>query len=234
MIVQPDGPIDAKIVVLGEAPGREEDSEGVPFVGPSGRLLFEQFLARAKIRRDQCLVLNVHWEKPPGLGKWENIPEDQLGKYDRQTRDAICAHERRIIIAVGDHALEWLTGETGITKWRGSLLTSTRLAPYFESSVPWVLPMIHPAAVLRTGGYGDVGKEERSSLHYRALCEFDAKRAKLVVEDSSVRPPERTVTHAANADPDCIFARLRALKDTLSCKDVALAFDIETYNNNIT
>ncbi|KKL45097.1 hypothetical protein LCGC14_2359120, partial [marine sediment metagenome] len=58
------GPRDAKIVILGEAPGAVEVQRGEPFVGPSGKLL-SQILAQAGIRKDQCYITNVVKEQPP-------------------------------------------------------------------------------------------------------------------------------------------------------------------------
>jgi uracil-DNA glycosylase family 4 len=245
MIVKPDGPTDARVVVLGEAPGQEEANEGKPFVGPSGRLLWDQFFARAGIRRDQCLLTNVHWELPPKK-TWDSIPEAELGKFDSTTMNVICEKERDVIIAIGGHALDFLMTGTAkvprkkrmsITRWRGSLLSSEK---YFDSTLTsrlpspcWAIPMIHPSAVLRTGGYGDATDEGagRTGLHYRALCIHDAARAYQAINDSSFVPPERTVMHAGNASPDDIIGKLKAMQDDV---ETPIAFDIETYAQTIT
>ena len=60
-----DGPLDAKIVILGEAPGREEAERGRPFIGWSGHKLFDKILPHAGIKREDVLVGNVCPIRPP-------------------------------------------------------------------------------------------------------------------------------------------------------------------------
>jgi len=62
--VQGQGPSDARIVVVGEAPGAVEDQTGVPFSGPSGELL-NQMLQNAGSKRSECYVTNVVKYRPP-------------------------------------------------------------------------------------------------------------------------------------------------------------------------
>ena len=71
-IVPPNGKLDAPIIILGEATGQKEEVAGIPFIGPSGNLLFDDILGRAKIKRDECLVMDVYWRKPPA-NKWDKI-----------------------------------------------------------------------------------------------------------------------------------------------------------------
>jgi uracil-DNA glycosylase family 4 len=63
------GPVGAKIIILGEAPAREETVAGKPFVGPSGREL-DRLLQDAGIRRTECWITNVcKYEVPPNYDK---------------------------------------------------------------------------------------------------------------------------------------------------------------------
>ena len=64
MKVLTEGPPDAKIMILGEAPGKEEDISGKPFQGYAGQTL-NNLLGQAGIARYQCLVTNVARERPP-------------------------------------------------------------------------------------------------------------------------------------------------------------------------
>ena len=64
MRVNLEGPLDAKILICGEAPGEEEDKQGRPFVGYAGHIL-DNLLGQAGIARYQCLVTNVAKERPP-------------------------------------------------------------------------------------------------------------------------------------------------------------------------
>ena len=65
MFVKTTGPPDAKIMLIGEAPGVDEDRSGKPFVGYAGRTL-DKLLYQAGINRRECLVTNIAREKPPG------------------------------------------------------------------------------------------------------------------------------------------------------------------------
>jgi len=64
MYIATEGPLDAKIMLVGEAPGTEEDKIGRPFQGYSGGVL-DNLLAQAGIARHQCLIANVARERPP-------------------------------------------------------------------------------------------------------------------------------------------------------------------------
>ena len=246
--VNPDGPPDAEIICLGEAPGKEEAEESRPFVGPSGRLLYDQILARAGIRREHTLALYTHWEMPSGR-KWETI--GSLGKYDESTLKTIGAHPRKVIIAIGEHALSFLmqgsakaTNRLEIIKWRGSMLTQNRFAANVQAalastgSAPTIaVPMIHPESVMRSGEYdeagiGDDSGADRKGLHYRSLCEHDAKRIKQIVEGKIETPPERQVMHAGNCSYSAIDMALENLLNENG--NTPIAFDIETFSHTIT
>ncbi len=59
-----DGPEDSRIIFVGEAPGREEDRQGLPFVGPAGRLL-NDLLTQAGLRREDVFITNIIKCRPP-------------------------------------------------------------------------------------------------------------------------------------------------------------------------
>ena len=59
------GPSNAKVILVGESPGREEVARGIPFIGPAGRLL-DSMLGRVGINRQECYVTNIMKTRPPG------------------------------------------------------------------------------------------------------------------------------------------------------------------------
>jgi uracil-DNA glycosylase family 4 len=65
ILVPPSGPTEARIMIVGEAPGAEEEARGTPFVGASGMEL-DRMLHEAKISRSECFVTNVARERPLG------------------------------------------------------------------------------------------------------------------------------------------------------------------------
>ena len=160
MIVHGDGPIPAKIMIVGEAPGLEEDMAGRPFIGQSGKEL-DRMLHEAGILRSACFVTNVVRQRPPNNDIEKYIP---VKKGDIQPNfvrlqdkfvhpivaEGIAMLKKEIdvvkpdlIIALGNTALWALTGNSGIVSWRGSVLPCT-LVPNIK-----VIPTYHPAAILR-------------------------------------------------------------------------------------
>jgi uracil-DNA glycosylase len=148
IIVPPSGPTSAKIVLVGEAPGKEEELQLKPFVGGSGQLLTE-LLIKAGIHRDECYITNVVKIRPPGNnfdvyyhdGEKRCQPTDFLKTSIAALHDELSTLKPNLIIPLGDEALRAVSGHRGIGKWRGSVISS----PYGKC-----LPTFHPAAVLRT------------------------------------------------------------------------------------
>jgi uracil-DNA glycosylase family 4 len=159
MQVRPDGPIPARILICGEAPGQEEERLGVPFVGGSG-IELNRMLHEAGIQRSECFVTNVARIRPfdndikafiPEVKK--DIPPGWPTYRGRQVHPCIIEGaallEKEIalvnpnlIIAFGNTALWALLGEWGITRLRGS----TYIHP---ASGAIIVPTFHPAAILR-------------------------------------------------------------------------------------
>lgn len=144
------GPTDAKITIVGEAPGDTEERMGVPFVGQAGRLLNDE-LSNVGIVRQLCYVTNVVKERPPGnriehfitFTKKGVIETEAFSRYKRMLKDELATVPSNVIIAAGKVALYALTGKADIMNQRGSPLEST-LLPGRK-----VIPIIHPAAALR-------------------------------------------------------------------------------------
>lgn len=153
-----EGKENAPFVLIGEAPGREEEAIGRPFVGASGQEL-NRMLAEAGISRGDCFICNVTDRRPldnrienfflhktaakaagisPFMGRY---PEPHLVDSVNNLRARLMGLNPRAFIALGGTALWALTGRTGITKWRGSELSFNN-AP--------LIPTFHPADILRS------------------------------------------------------------------------------------
>ena len=147
MKVLTEGPPDAKIMIVGEAPGKEEDESGKPFQGYAGQTL-NNLLGQAGIARYQCLVTNVARERPPANkisfffeDKKCTIPKAKLIGWISELKQEIELYKPNIIIALGSIALWALTGEKKISDFRGYILPCT-LVPGRK-----VLATYHPQAV---------------------------------------------------------------------------------------
>lgn len=160
--VPSQGPSDARVMIVGEAPGEREVEARQPFVGPSG-LLLSEMLADAGFVRSNCYVTNVCSIRPPRneikafFGTKTSRDTPLLGRYCKppivQGVARLESEIRRLnpdlILAFGDTALWALTGNSGITKWRGSVLESRVGLSSGDNGPAKVIPCLHPAAVLR-------------------------------------------------------------------------------------
>jgi uracil-DNA glycosylase len=145
-LVFADGNPAAGLVFIGEAPGAEEDREGRPFCGPSGRFL-DRMLASIGLDRSQYLITNIIPWRPPG----NRNPTDTevLVCLPFLLRHLALLRPRRVVL-LGKMAAGALTGSTqGIRRLRGTWMTVT--VPGLPAPVP-ALPMLHPAYLLRTPG----------------------------------------------------------------------------------
>ncbi len=137
------GPPDAKIILIGEAPGEEEERAGIPFVGAAGGML-KQMLSHAGINYSQCYVTNVMNVRPPGNrfkyfyeGK---LPSRELEDGWTKLRNKVEAIKPDVIIPLGAEPLKALCNKDKISDWRGTWLSFRGIN---------VLPTYHPSYVNR-------------------------------------------------------------------------------------
>jgi DNA polymerase len=127
----------SKLMIVGEAPGADEDESGKPFMGKAGQLLDKMFQAVSLDTNHDCYITNVVKCRPPGNRNPEPAELDECRPYLDQQIDLI---KPTIIVAVGNFALQHFTGRTGITRLRG------RWYDYQDSKV---MPIYHPSYLLR-------------------------------------------------------------------------------------
>jgi uracil-DNA glycosylase len=128
----------AGLVIIGEAPGAEEDAQRLPFVGPSGRLLDQILVAGGFDTERDVLVTNAAFRRPPDNRK---PTADELAYYKPYLLELIRLVDPALIMLAGAAAVESLLDDKrGITKIRGE---------WFPWSGRWVMPVFHPAYLLR-------------------------------------------------------------------------------------
>src|SRR5215208_6242852 len=136
-LVPGEGPEDADVMVVGEAPGRFEDEQGRPFVGRAGQLL-DEVLAEAGLARSDVFITNVVKARPPGnrdptraeVEHWMPVLEQQL---------AVVAP--RLVVPLGRHALAHFAPGVKIGEAHGRAITERGRE---------LFPLYHPAAALRS------------------------------------------------------------------------------------
>jgi len=140
------GPVPCPIMLVGEAPGSQEDRFGKPFVGPSGQVL-NRLLSRAGITETDVYLCNVMKCRPPAN---RNPTETEI----RCCRPWLIEQTRlvrpNVIVAMGEIATVALTATRGPM---GVLLDQGDLSCFFCEDIP-VIPMYHPAYLLRRLGDG--------------------------------------------------------------------------------
>jgi len=132
----------AKLMIIGEAPGTEEDRQGKPFVGRSGKLLDQILLAADFDPDEDVFITNAVFRLPPGDGgkPLRKPTPDEIEFYKPYLLEIIRLVDPVIMLLSGNAATESIIGQTGITKLRGNWTNwHGRL----------VMPIFHPAYLLR-------------------------------------------------------------------------------------
>jgi len=141
-LVLGDGHPDAEIVFIGEAPGKAEDEQGLPFVGASGRFLNEMLEAAGLVRAD-VYITNIVKYRPPN--NRDPLPEEkkEFWPYLMRQLEVI---QPKVIITLGRHSGAAFIPDLVISKDHGK----PRRVKYHESEF-LVIPLYHPAAALYNG-----------------------------------------------------------------------------------
>lgn len=141
-LVFADGNPQAPIMFIGEAPGREEDLEGIPFIGRSGQLLDRMFAAIGLDRQSVYIANTIPW-RPPG-NRTPTPLETEICRpfFERQIELA----NPKLLVALGGPAAKALTNAPeGILRLRGNWKTHLTVS---GNQIP-VMPTLHPAYLLR-------------------------------------------------------------------------------------
>lgn len=236
MEVKPEGPIPARVMVVGEAPGAEEERIGRPFVGVSGMEL-DRMLGESGMTRSECFMTNVARVRPPN---------NDIEHFIARNKKAITAGHSRIgskwvtkeitngiallhqeinlvqpniIIALGNVPMWALTGLWGITRWRGSMLHVDMPVGVKLAKVPKVLPTYHPAAVLR-------------QWEWRAITIHDLKRAARFRDGRDYPDPKWEFHVWPTFEKVCSFL-IELIERATNSGPIKISFDIETRSGHI-
>jgi len=219
------GSKDAKIAIVGEAPGAYEDMQLKPFVGPAGTVL-EQCLHAAGLIRADVYLTNVVKVRPPknDISPYFNgrtFSAEGI-EWVRELRAELSNHGCNVIVACGATALAALTGRTQITKLRGYVFDSINLEPGRK-----VIPTIHPAASMydrKGGAKGGLAAAEFKPYLYRHVIACDLKKAKVESGFRELNRPQRQLVTE--------FGSVEEVLEWLSYFEhrPVVSFDIEVVN----
>jgi uracil-DNA glycosylase family 4 len=155
-VVFGSGNADAELMFVGEAPGAEEDRQGLPFVGRAGALLTE-LLEEIGLSRGEVWITNVLRCRPPGNRDPQPMEIESCQPYTHRQVELI---EPRVIATLGNFATKLLTGSrVGISRVRG-----TPQLREIAGRAVFLMPLFHPAAALRTPSVAELLREDFAKL----------------------------------------------------------------------
>lgn len=152
-IVFGDGNPNASIMIVGEAPGSDEDIQGKPFVGRSGKLL-DQWLEHVGLKRCAVYIANVLKCRPPGN---RNPEEDEISTCSSFLKKQIKIINPKAIVALGKFSGQLLSGHNMLS------IKDLRSRELFFENIPLIVSY-HPSYILRKEGKFDPNGSENSKV----------------------------------------------------------------------
>lgn len=139
-----DGSASAEIMFIGEAPGKKEDLQGIPFIGAAGKFLSEM-LGTINLKREDIYITNVVKYRPPE--NRDPLPEE-IAACMPWLHEQIKIIQPKVIVTLGRHAMEHFIPGKKISEVHGQAFRRT-----FDDIGPQVFfSLYHPAAALYNGG----------------------------------------------------------------------------------
>lgn len=154
-LVFSDGVPGARVMIIGEAPGRDEDRIGRPFVGRAGQLLDRMFDAIGLSRTDSLYITNILPWRPP---QNRDPQPDEIAMMVPFVERHVALAAPEVLVLMGNHSCQAVLGKKGITRLRGTWDTA-----YGRP----VLPMFHPAYLLRQPQFKREAWADLLSLKHR-------------------------------------------------------------------
>ena len=154
-LVMGDGNVDADIVFIGEAPGKNEDEQGLPFVGAAGKFLNEM-LESVELKRSDVFITNIVKYRPPN--NRDPLPEEKAAFWPYLVRQ-LDIIQPQIVVTLGRHSMEYFLPGQKISTIHGQ---PKRIS--FGERKLVIVPLYHPAAALYNGGMRSMLVEDFKKL----------------------------------------------------------------------
>lgn len=146
-LVMGDGNVNAEIVFIGEAPGKKEDEQGLPFVGASGKFLNEM-LAGAGLQRADVYITNIVKYRPPGNRDPSKDEKQAFWPYLLRQLEII---DPKVIITLGRHSMSSFLPTAKIGEVHGHAIREKVIYHDGRTHEWLIVPLYHPAAALYNG-----------------------------------------------------------------------------------
>jgi DNA polymerase len=146
-LVMGDGNANADIVIIGEAPGKNEDLQGKPFIGAAGKFLNEM-LAQTGMERSDVYITNIVKYRPPN--NRDPLPEEKKAFWPYLLRQLEIINPK-VVITLGRHSMEYFLPDAKIGQVHGQAVHKT-VKFHDGRELEWlIVPLYHPAAALYNG-----------------------------------------------------------------------------------
>lgn len=145
-LVMGDGNVDADILFIGEAPGKKEDEQGLPFVGAAGKFLNEM-LASIDMQRSDVYITNIVKYRPPN--NRDPSPEEKQEFWPFLLRQ-LTIIQPKIVVTLGRHSMEYFLSGSKISEIHGAPKRIKMILDDNGFEIV-ILPLFHPAAALYNG-----------------------------------------------------------------------------------
>jgi uracil-DNA glycosylase family 4 len=155
-----EGDPEADIMFVGEAPGAQEDKQGRPFVGASGKFL-EEMLGTIGLTRDQVFITNIVKFRPPDN---RDPSKEEIAACLPYLLEQIQVIAPALVVFLGRHAMNVFFPELKISEAHGCALRRTVHVGGFELKDQVFLPLYHPAAALYNGGMRATLQEDFANI----------------------------------------------------------------------
>ena len=139
-----DGNPNSEIIFIGEAPGKSEDEQGVPFVGAAGKFLAEM-LEKIGLKREEIYITNIVKYRPPNNRDPLQEEKDTCREWLLEELNLI---KLKLIVFLGRHSMNDFFPTEKISAIHGKLL----IKKFNKIETKYFLPLYHPAAALYNGG----------------------------------------------------------------------------------
>lgn len=149
------GNTESKILCIGEGPGRNEDLQGLPFVGQAGKLLDKLFLL-AGLERKNVFITNIVHHRPPE--NRDPLPEE-ISAYGKYLDEIIEILDPKVIVTLGRFSMAKFLPEVFISNVHGK-----KFEINWKNKKIVIVPMYHPAASLRNGKILELEKADFKNL----------------------------------------------------------------------
>jgi len=140
-LVFSDGNINAKVMIIGEGPGAQEDQAGIPFIGRAGKLL-DKMLDSIQLNRKKVYITNVVNYRPP---ENRRPTEQEIARYLPYLASHIEIINPKIILLLGSTALNSIIGNDEVISEARGKWNKMKIG----SANPWVIASFHPAFLMR-------------------------------------------------------------------------------------